>query len=67
VDPDVFVTIAFSGYAALVVLGIGAVLWATSGRRHTGGSDEVRRGIVMAPVLPTLGADERREEKEPNG
>jgi hypothetical protein len=67
VDPDVFVTIAFSGYAALVVLGIGAALWATSGRRHAAGSDEVRRGIVVASVPPTLGADEKREEKESNG
>jgi hypothetical protein len=36
VDPDVFVTIAFFGYAILVVLGIGAVLGATSGKQDAG-------------------------------
>jgi hypothetical protein len=36
VDPDVFVTIAFSGYAVLVVLGIGAVLGATSSKQDAG-------------------------------
>jgi hypothetical protein len=35
-DPDVFVTIAFSVYAVLVVLGIGAVLGATSRKQDAG-------------------------------
>jgi len=35
-DPDVFVTIAFSGYAVLVVLGIGAALGATSRKQGAG-------------------------------
>lgn len=39
-DPDVFVTIAFSGYAVLAVLGIGAVLGATSGRQDISRDDE---------------------------
>jgi len=35
-DPDVFVTIAFSVYAVLVVLGISAVLGATSRKQDAG-------------------------------
>jgi hypothetical protein len=39
-DPDVFVTIAFSAYAAIVVLGIAAVLGSTSGQRQGDRDDD---------------------------
>ena len=35
-DPDIFVTIAFSGYAVLAALGIGVVLRATSSQPDAG-------------------------------
>jgi hypothetical protein len=41
-DPDVFVTIAFSGYAVFVALGIGIVLRATSQQHDTGRDEDTR-------------------------
>ena len=41
-DPDVFVTVAFSGYAVFVALGIGVVLRVTSRQHHGGRDDDVR-------------------------
>jgi hypothetical protein len=41
-DPDVFATIAFSGYAVFVALGIGVVLRVTS-RQHDAGRDDDAR------------------------
>jgi hypothetical protein len=41
-DPDVFVTIAFSGYAVFAALGIGVFLRATSGQHDGGRNDDAR-------------------------
>jgi hypothetical protein len=41
-DPDVFVTIAFTGYAVFVALGIGVFLRDTS-RQHEAGKDDDTR------------------------
>jgi hypothetical protein len=41
-DPDLFVTVAFSGYAVFVALGIGVVLRVTSRQHHGGRDDDVR-------------------------
>jgi hypothetical protein len=41
-DPDVFMTIAFTGYAVFVALGIGVVLQVTS-RQHDAGKDDDAR------------------------
>ena len=41
-DPDVFVTVAFSGYAVFVALGIGVVLWRATSQYAGGGDDDAR-------------------------
>lgn len=45
-DPDVFITLAFSGYAVLVCLGIGVALRGTSGRQVEGRRSDARWGAV---------------------
>ena len=41
-DPDVFVTIAFTGYAVFVALGIGVFVRATSRQHDAGKAGDTR-------------------------
>lgn len=45
-DPDVFITIAFVGYAILVCLGIGVALRGASGRQVGDGRSDSRWAVV---------------------
>lgn len=45
-DPDVFITIAFVGYAVLVLLGIGVALRRSSGRQVGDRRSDTRWAVV---------------------
>jgi hypothetical protein len=51
VDPDVFITIAFTGYAVLVCLGIGIALLGASGRQVGGSRSDARWAVVKPHEL----------------
>jgi hypothetical protein len=61
--PDVFITIAFSGYAVLVCLGIAVALRRTSGRHDKGRRNDARWAVVK----PERDRDETSREDQLNG
>jgi hypothetical protein len=63
--PDVFITVAFSGYAVLVCLGIAVALRRTSGRQDKGRRNDARWAVVKPER--DRGHDNKREEKQANG
>jgi hypothetical protein len=61
--PDVFITVAFSGYAVLVCLGIAVALLRASGRQDEGRRNNARWAVVK----PERDRDETPHEHQLDG
>jgi hypothetical protein len=61
--PDVFITVAFSGYAVLVCLGIAVALLRASGRQDEGRRNDARWAVVK----PERDRDEMSREDQLDG